>query len=298
MSDRREQTDRREEGERRRPKRRQAGEEQILIVELNGSELFACLMQQQAGDSPDLVSSFNLTWRRESAVLNSEAGLEEITEGMRVIAKHFKLVTTSVHFVLSGEYCVTRAIRGSSDDVRAELQRISQRSRLYLSLGPGEKVVVSNTRTLDARHQHALAAVCNEKTLKTIQLASESVGLQIASIEPALSAANRAVSRIPGIPETPYLLIHLDDSSPDIGVCQHGQLLLDYRPGGQTSPDELPALLLEHRNRLQRHTGRQLQQAPPELTTVYLCGQDRAVSEAVTAFAKQGDFTAIQADSQ
>lgn len=298
MSDRRETTDRRETAERRRPKRRQAGDDQVLIVELNGSELLATLMQQQSGDSPDVVASHSLTWRREAAVLNSELGQEELTEAMRTIAKHFKLVTTSVHFVLSGEYCVTRAIRGASDVVRTELQRISQRSRLYLSLGPGEKVVVSNTRTLDARHQHALAAVCNEKTLQTIRLAAEGTGLQIVSIEPALSAANRSVSRIPDLPETPYLLIHLDGSAPDIGVCQEGQLLLDYRPGGRTSPAELPSLLQEHRNRLQRHTGRQLQQAPPELTTVYLCGQERAVDEALSAFLSQGDFQAVKAESR
>lgn len=298
MSDRRESTDRRETADRRRPKRRQTGDDQVLIVELNGSELLATLMRQQPEESTDVVTSFNLTWRSEAAVLNSELGQAELTAALRTIAKHFKLVTTAVHFVLSGEYCVTRAIRGTSEVVRTELQRISQRSRLYLSLGPGEKVVVSNTRTLDARHQHALVAVCNEKTLQTLKLAAEGTGLQIVSIEPALSVANRAVSRLPDLPETPYLLIHLDGSAPDIGVCQEGQLLLDYRPGGRTSPAELPALLQEHRNRLQRHTGRQLQQAPPELTTVYLCGQDHAVSEAFGVFMSQGDFQAVKADPQ
>ncbi|QDS99362.1 PilN domain-containing protein [Adhaeretor mobilis] len=295
MSDRRETQERRDKNERRRHARRLANDDQGLVLELNGSELSAVELQRVGAGSPETVSAIKMTWRKEATTLNSETGMQELTEAIQVVAKHFNLQTPVVHLVLSGEFCVTRAIRGTNEEVRAELQRLSQRSRLYLSLGPGEKVIVSKTRTLDARHQYALAAVCNSKTLSTIQLAAESTGLHIASIEPALSAANRAICRISDVPETPYLLIHLDESTPDIGVCHGGQLLLDYRPGGRANPAELPALLSEHLNRLQRHTGRQLHAPPPELRKVYLCGQENSVEAALESFAKQGQFEVSRA---
>lgn len=57
-----------------------------------------------------------------------------------------------------------------------------------------------------------MASVCNAKTLDTLSEASERAGLRIESIEPALVANSRAVSRLKDSPTVPTLLIHIDRS--------------------------------------------------------------------------------------
>jgi hypothetical protein len=192
--------------------------------------------------------------------------------------------------VLSGEFCVLRTIRGTVEEVRSELQQLEQRSRLYLSLGPGEKVLVSNTRALDARHAQALSAVCNRATLETIQSAADAAGIEIAVIEPALSALSRAVMRLPETPTGSYLLVHVNPSGVEVGVCHEGQLLLDYRPGGQTGGVDLPTLLQKHLNRLSRHVGRYLRTSPPELNHLYLCGDVKTAEAAMRQFKRQSSL--------
>jgi hypothetical protein len=188
-----------------------------------------------------------------------------------------------IRIVLSGEFCIMRVVRGAVEEVRAELGRLEQRSRLYLSLGPGEKVLVSDSRALDARHAHAVAATCNRATLETIQSAAAAAGIEIAAIEPGLSALSRAVSRLPDVPDAPYLLVNLAQSATEIGVCHEGKLLLDYRPGGATHTAELGALLESHLNRLNRHVARYLR-TNTVLKHVFLCGDDQAVKSAIRQF--------------
>jgi Tfp pilus assembly protein PilN len=173
------------------------------------------------------------------------------------------------------------------------LQQLEQRSRLYLSLGPGEKVMVSHTQSLDARHSHAAAAVCNQATLETIQAAAEAASLEISVIEPALSALNRAVTRLPETPTGAYLLVHLNPSGVEVGVCHEGQLLLDYRPSGRMAVSELPALLETHLSRLSRHVGRHLRAATPTINRIYLCGESELVQAATKQFGRQANLEVL-----
>jgi hypothetical protein len=291
MSDRRQTRDRRRISAR---ERRRKGDQRVFVIELSSSDLGIVELQKSTGDGrTDEVSSTTCCWRRGAPSLNSTDGCAELTSAFREVARQHSMHGAEIRVVLTGEFCVLRMVRGTVEAVRAELQQLEQRSRLYLSLGPGEKVLVSNTQSIDARHAHAVAAVCNRATLETIQSAAEASGIEISVIEPALSALSRAVTRLPETPTGSYLLVHLNPSGMEVGVCHDGQLLLDYRPSGRTAVADLPALLETHLNRLSRHVGRYLRIATPELSRVYLCGEEALVQSATRQFRKQSKLEVL-----
>jgi Fimbrial assembly protein (PilN) len=287
MSDRRATDERRSGAERRSLRDRQRGAtELVTVVEIAGSELRVALLKRLAAeDRPDHVEALSLTWRKEASHLNTEEGLIELSVALRDLVDGRNLQTSSFHFVLGGELCITKAVHGAVDAVRNELRQIEDRSRLYLSLGPGEKVMVASMRPIDARHQYAVGSVCNRETLNTVNMAAQRAGIQIDTIEPALIAESRVVGRLKAAPTEPCLLMYVDDNSVEVGVCHHGRILLDYRPGGRTDPSEIGPVVHTHLNRLQRHAGRQLNIVPPKLNRVYLCGGRQAIAKALASFA-------------
>ncbi len=291
MSDRRSNQPRRNIAPRRHPReRRRHAKDRYAVIEIAGAELRAVMLVRKPDGAPDQVKSAIMQWRKEALSLNSEAGCAELAEALKEISEQHDLQGAQIQFVLGGEFCVTKAVLGSTEEVRNELQQLEQRSRLYLMLGPGEKVTVSNSRPIDARHQYAVAAVCNQKTLDTIHRAATQAGMQIESIEPALVATSRAIGRLVDAPKEPCLLIHIDQKTVELGVCHDGRLLLDYRPGGRTDPTELVEVVRTHLGRLQRHVGRQLHQPPPKLRRVYLCGEENAVERAFPVFSACEQF--------
>ncbi len=285
MSDRRTSNDRRG-----RYGRRRSAVDRVAVIEIAESNLRVVVLDRSPDGSPDLARTESITWRHEATSLNSDLGFEELSTALRDLAEQHDLQNIQLHFVLSGEFCVTKAIRGTVEEVRRELQKLEHRSRLYLMLGPGEKTTVHKIRPLDARHEYAVAAVCNTRILETIHQATLQSGLNIESIEPALVASSRAVGRLKDAPSEPCLLVHLDGSTIELGVCHEGRLLLDYRPGGHADPRHLVELVRTHLSRLQRHVGRQLRETPPSLRRVYLCGEESVVQVAFPAFAQCKQF--------
>ena len=89
----------------------------------------------------------------------------ELTEAFRTLVSDERLAGARVRIALGGEFCVTRVITGATEDVRREFAELEERSLRYLTLGPGPKALAGNTQQLDARHQHALLAVANQRTL-------------------------------------------------------------------------------------------------------------------------------------
>jgi hypothetical protein len=288
MAERRQKRDRRQSNDRRRQDRRRKNDSRVFVIELTSSEMRIAYLERSAvPGGVDQVSAWKSRWRKNAPALETPEGLDELTAALRDAARRHNMFTADVRVVLNGKFCVTRTVRGSVDAVRSELQRLEQRSRLYLSLGPGEKVLVSRMRLLDARHAHALAAACNKATLETVQNAAENAGIELSVVEPALSALNRAASRLPDRPEEPFLLVHFAETTTEIGVCHEGRLLLDYRPGGATSMSELSALLQSHLNRLNRHAARYVRSAsPPNIKHVFLCGDDAAAKAASLHFGR------------
>jgi len=291
MSDRRNTDERRVVRRPRRSRgRRRLGNDRFAVVEIASSDLRVVTLEQTPEGQSDRVRSTSLQWRKEATSLNSQAGLEELTLAMCEISEELDLPDAHVQFVLGGEFCVTRAIRGSNEEVRSELQQLEHRSRLYLMLGPGEKVMVSKLSQIDARHQSAVAAVCNKTTLETIQKATFSANIQIESIEPALVSISRVIGRLKETPAEPCLLIHIDNNAAEIGICHEGRLLLDYRPGEFADLNDLVEVVQTHMSRLQRHVARQIQGPPPTLRKVYLCGEESVVDSAMVLFSACKEF--------
>lgn len=291
MSDRCAKQDRRSQKERRHSRgRRHNADSYTCVVELSHRDLRVVVLERSADNAPDRVTASMFTWNEHGQSLHAEAGFRELAKGFSRIVTEHGLQGVNLKVVLGGEYCVTRAVRGTSEAVRFELQRIQSRSRLYLSLGAGEKVVVSNTKALDARHMRALATVCNAKTLETIHRAAEQAGLQLDLIEPALISLCSAVNRLEDVPDEPYLVLHVGQSAAEIGVCHDGQVILDYRPGGSTQAQDLVKLVKQHISRLRRHAGHHLKIAAPRLNRVFLCGEAAAVNGILEEFNTDDTF--------
>jgi Tfp pilus assembly protein PilN len=286
MADRRANADRRNSRRDRRRASKKNSENRIAVIEVAESELRVAILLRGAEESVDQVDAHIVPWRQEASSSNTEQGRAELTAALKLLVEAHGLAGCQARFVLGGRYCVTKAIIGSTDEVRNELQQLQQRSQLYLLLGTGQKVMVSHSKSLDARHAYAVASVCNAKTLDTLSEASERTGLRIESIEPALVANSRAVSRLKDSPNAPTVLIHLDQTAVEIGVAHNGRLLLEYRPGSCATPDELVEVLRTHLGRLERHVNRVLGESTPKLKRIYLSGDRPSVTAALRAFSK------------
>lgn len=290
MPDRRAKKDRRAEGDRRRRRSQRGTSARVAVVELARRHLRIVILDRKTEDSSECAFAKTLLWNHDSFSLQSEEGLAALVKSLKQIATEWGLHGASLRIVLSGEFCITRTFRGASEVVRHEVQQLQQRCQLYLSLGPGEKIVVSNSQWTDARHVHTLAAVCNAKSLNTIHQAAASAGMKVESIEPALVSVCSAVHRLEDEPEEPYFILYLDGSTAEIGICQRGLLLLDYRPDGRTKAPDPFQLICQHRARLQRHAGRQLDGPTPTIRVVYLCGDAAAVDACQQEFAADKSF--------
>src|SRR6185295_1589179 len=104
----------------------------------------------------------------------------------------------------------------------------------------------------DARHQHALFTVTNERVLHTITGAAQAAGLVVETVEPALVALARAAGHTGQDADQPVMLVNLGEQRFEVGITHRGQLLLDYRPGGRSASDNVSEVLQLHLARLDR----------------------------------------------
>jgi hypothetical protein len=289
VSDRRQSTDRRSIGDRRRQ-----SEGRCAIFEVCRSMLHLALVARDGGtDGSDRVVTRSMRWRNEASSLHTELGMEELTNAFRTLVTDERLAGARVRIALGGEYCVTRVITGPTEDVRREFGELEERSLRYLTLGPGPKTLARHTQQLDARHQHALLAVANQRTLDMlIEIAAE-VNLHIESIEPSLLALSRSQAHLKNACQEAALLIQLDEEVAELGICHNGRLLLDYRPGGHTNADNVADVVALHLSRLQRYLERYHSYLDAPLRHVYLAGDTNAVARAKARFKSMGGFETI-----
>jgi hypothetical protein len=191
---------------------------------------------------------------------------------------------------LGGEFCVTRVVTGPTEEVRRDFAELEERSLRYLTLGPGPKTLAGDTQQLDARHQHALLAVANQRTLDLLMQIAETLNLQIESIEPSLLALSRAQAHLRNACQDASLVIQLDENVAELGICHAGRLLLDYRPGGHTNADNVADVVALHLSRLQRYLQRYHSYLDAPLKNVYLAGDVEAVARAAKKFEALGGF--------
>ena len=258
----------------------------IAALEIGPTRLAALALDLTAPHDP--VATVSLSWRDEASALNGEAGLHELTTAFRRIGTELRLAGAPVHVSLSGAYCVTRVVTGEAERVEHELLELEHRSALYLSLGHGPKALAGSIRQIDARQRHALMSVVNQKTLDTIVEAAGAAGLRLARIEPSLVSLCRLVGQLGDDADAPVLVANLDEQGAEIGISHAGQLLLDYRPAGVDSAEQLATVTCRHLARLQRYCNRYVCFARGQLTRLYLCGSPETIDRARAAFAAEG----------
>lgn len=286
IQDRRLRIERRFGGERRRQ-----SEARCAIFEVCRSMLHLALVVRGGGnEGNDKVLTRSIRWRNEASSLHTDRGVEELTEAFRTLVSDERLAGSRVRIALGGGYCVTRVITGPTEDVRREFAELEERSLRYLTLGPGHKTLAGDTQQLDARHQHALLAVANQRTLDLLMQIAESLSLHIESIEPSLLALSRAQAHLRDACQDASLLIQLDEDAAELGISHAGRLLLDYRPGGHTNADNVADVVALHLSRLQRYLQRYHSYLHAPLKNVYLAGDTDAVNRAARRFEAIGGF--------
>jgi len=289
MSDRRAE-ERREPDDRRHVReRRRASENRCAAFELCRSTLNLGLVVRGDDAKHDRVITRSVRWRREAPSLHTDEGARELSEAFHTLVAEERLSGATTRIALNGEFCVTRVVTGSSENVRRQLDELIDRSNQYLLLGPGEKTTAESIQPLDARHEHALLSVANHDTLQLLVDISDSTGLKVEVIEPSLVALSRAQNQLSdGIGEA-CLVVQLDEGEAELGVCHQGRLLLDYRPGGHADADNIAQILAEHLERVQRFLSRQHYLQQP-LRHVYLSGEPEIVERARLRFAALRQF--------
>ena len=297
QGDRRDAPDRRQAADRRR-----GSDSRSAVFEVCRTHLHMALVIRTGGDEPNKLVTRSIRWRQQSTSVHSEAGVEELTQAFRTLVAEEKLAGATVRVALSGEFCVTRVVSGSSDEVRREFAELEERSHRYLTLGPGRKIVATCVGQLDARHDHALMTVANQRTLEALLEIADRVGIQLATIEPSLVALSRAQARLRNGCQDANLVIQLDagtrsgpndpgaGSSAELGICHRGRLLLDYRPGGHTDSTNVASIVAQHLTRLQRYLDRHHTYLTAPVRQVYLAGDPAAVVRALQQFARYKQF--------
>ncbi len=185
-SDRRDRSDRRAGSDRRRN-----AEVRTPIIHLTANALRVLVLTEGPGDQGKLAVGQSMPWRFEAESLHTAQGAQELTAALTKLVGRDKLNGAQAEVLLSSDFCVTRAVTGVADEVQRETAALRERSQLYLSLGPGKKVIASSSIPLDARHAHALLTVTTEQTLHVLRQAIESAGMEVAAIRSAQVCLSR-----------------------------------------------------------------------------------------------------------
>jgi len=256
-------------------------------IEICHSNLHLAVLVRTPGQ-PASVETRTLPWRHEATSLHSEIGKAELAAALKRLAAEHKLHGTPVMLSLTGDFCVTRVVTGSTDRVRHELGELEKRSALYLSLGHGHKSIGGCMRHVDARHQHALLSVVNEKTLNVLVEVASKVSLEIEVIEPSLVSLCRFLGRAEAEDDRPVIIVKMNERSVEVGISQGGQLYLDYRPAGREAPEGVAELIGRHLARLQRYCDRYVKLSDAKLDRVLVCGEAEGVETVRKAFSRHG----------
>src|SRR4051812_6443873 len=106
-------SDRRQRAERRAAsERRKQSEGRCAIFEVCRSMLHLALVAKSSGaeNAGDRVVTRSVRWRNEATSLNTEQGVEELTQAFRTLVADERLSSARVRIALGGEFCVTRVI--------------------------------------------------------------------------------------------------------------------------------------------------------------------------------------------
>lgn len=271
--------DRRSPADRRnRVSRRRHTESRRLHVELCHSVLRVVLVVDDTPGELPRLQSRTVQWRREADDLMCDRGRAELAAALREVVTEDRLAGCRVALAISSTLCVNRATSGASTKVEQEITELKERSQLYLSLGPGAKTSAVGRKQIDARHEHALVTVTNERTLELLVHAAESAGLIVDVVESALVALARLQGRLDSDDASPVILAQLDEQHFELGVSRQGQLLLEYRPSADSTVAQLGDIVDDHHDRLIRFCARQYGVGDMSIDRMWLVGEPSEIT--------------------
>ncbi len=272
--------------------KRNASHQRTLAIELCHSS-FSAAIHSTTSKGVENTLSFTTQWRNESQTLRSDAGKREFSKALRTFVVEHGLQNAHLTITLSGDFCVTRVVSGDAQHVRRELAEIEQRSSLYLTLGHGQKAVGASIHKVSSQRQHALLSVVNQRTLDVLLEAAAFAHLVLDRIEPSLVSVARVVGKLKTDSEQPVLIVNVAERGVELGISLEGRLLLDYRPAGSDSRENVANVVAGHLNRLRRYCQRYVQLENSELTTAVLCGDARGVDLVKKAFDENDLLTVL-----
>jgi len=144
---------------------------------------------------------------------------------------------------------------------------------------------------LDARHQHALLAVASGKALDIVLQAAAAVGLDVGLMEPTAVALCRLLGAAGEDADGPVLIIDSSDAGLKLEISYRGQLLLDCRPTGGSTVDEMDEILPQNLARLHRYCDRYYRYVQGPLSRVFLCGSLEPAASAISLMRRQTQLT-------
>lgn len=266
--------DRRQTADRRNAAtRRRHADLRSVHIELCQSVLRAAIVVESGTDEPPTIHTRSVAWRADAPDLFCNQGRTELTAALRLLVNEERLAGCKVSIAISSALCVNRATSGATAKVEQEITELQDRSQLYLALGPGVKTTAVGRKHLDARHEHALITVTNERTLDLLVEATEAAGLVIDVIESALVAISRLHGRLDPEEASAVILAQLNEDRFEIGVCRAGELLLEYRPAAGTTLGQLGEVVDDHYERLKRYCSRQHAASKNDLARMWLVGE-------------------------
>lgn len=264
----------------------------VVAIEIRHDSLMMALLEPAEKESSRRrVRTRSIRWRHEASSLRSEQGKQELLKALKTLVDEEQLAGATVSFTLSGEYSICRVVIGSFDLVRQEVASLEERKDLYLLLGPEQKTSARSIHELDARHQHALLAVASGKTLNTVLQVAAAAGLEVSLVEPSLVALCRLLGATGEDADGPALIIDSSDNGIKLGISWRGRLLLDYRPAGGSTVDEVGDIFDQNLARLQRYCGKNYRYVGGSLTQVFLCGSREPAASAISLMREQKQLT-------
>jgi hypothetical protein len=274
---------------------RNSAASRVAVLELSREHLTLSVLHRAPG-GPAALHSRSVAWGHETDAAFASIGQAELTARLRELMGEEKLAGTAIHLVLNGDFCVTRTVAGTREQVERELRDLRERCSLYISLGQGPKSFAESVRTIDARRSQGSMTITNQELLAAITSAAREVGFKVKSIEHSLVALSRAVGQVGLDRELPAIIVELNQRGIDLGISYQGRLLLDYRPGGLTRTSgeqrQLAEIILKHLGRIRRYCHRYFQYSGGKLSQVVLCGPEEEIDVLREHFGEVTDLEA------
>ncbi len=208
---------------------------------------------ERIGNDWSLHSSGELPWTSQSS--NAEATRAELLALLQRIAKQEGLGREPIHVSFHNRMCVTRVVTGNREQVSAQLAEITDNSQHYLQLGLGDKLIGHSTVPIDDSRQHGQVAIIKRGLIETIETAAAQAGLELISVDGALTSVCRLVGQA-GLDRSPLLLVWLGSSGAEIGISYKGRLQLNYHAGECVTAEQTARTIGKHMKRLRRFCDR------------------------------------------